>query len=84
MPAKEAEAADKPALDKILRLDPNGLLKVVSENDISMCGSGPTAVMLHAVKALGATSGELVSYTNSGAVSGDFSNVVSYAGIIIS
>ena len=79
-----AKAADKPALDHILKLDPAGLLKVVSENDISMCGSGPVAVMLHAVKAMGATKAELVNYTNSGDISGDYLQVVTYAGIIVS
>ncbi len=81
---QDAEAADKPALDRLLKLDPAGLLKVVTENEISMCGSGPAAVMLYAAKSLGATTAELVGYTNSGDVSGDHSQVVTYAGIIVS
>jgi len=84
LPAAAAEAADKPALERILNLDPAGLLHVVSRNNISMCGSGPVAVMLHAAIALGARSAELVNYTNSGASSGDYTQVVSYAGITIS
>ena len=48
-----------------------------------MCGYIPTAVMLAACKELGAKKAELVKYTNSGEESGDYRQVVGYAGIII-
>ncbi len=82
-PQKIAEKKDKLAIDKILELNPEGLLETVRKEDISMCGSGPTAVVLFAAKKLGAKSAELVLYQTSGNVTGDYSAVVGYAGITI-
>ena len=79
----EAAAKDRKALDAILALDPEGLHRVVSRERISMCGFHATVAMLVAAKALGATSAELVKYTDSGEVTGDTSEVVAYAGLII-
>jgi MEMO1 family protein len=79
----EAAAKDRRALDAILALDPEGLHRVVSRERISMCGFHATVAMLVAAKALGATSAELVKYTDSGEVTGDTSEVVAYAGLII-
>jgi len=79
-----AKQADGFAIDKILALDPKGLLETVMKKNISMCGSGPAAVALIAANELGAKKAELVEYTNSGAVTGDNSEVVGYAGLIIS
>jgi AmmeMemoRadiSam system protein B len=80
---KDAERKDKLAIDKILKLDPENLLKTVMENDISMCGPGPTATMIFACKELGAKKGELVLYNTSAEASGDYSAVVGYAGIVV-
>lgn len=82
-PQKIAEKKDKLAIDKILELNPEGLLEAVKKEDISMCGSGPTAVVLFAAKKLGVKSAQLVLYQTSGNVTGDYSAVVGYAGIII-
>ena len=49
-----------------------------------MCGYGPAIAMLAASKALGAAKAELIKYTNSGEVSGDYAQVVGYAGIVVS
>ena len=81
--ARSAAAKDKLALDRILELDPEGLYSVVARHDISMCGVLPTTVALVAAKELGATSAELVAYTHSGQVTGDYDEVVAYAGLII-
>jgi AmmeMemoRadiSam system protein B len=48
-----------------------------------MCGIIPTAVMLYTAIALGATKARLVRYATSGEVSGDYEQVVGYAGIIV-
>ena len=50
---------------------------------ISMCGFIPATVALFAALAENAREAELVGYTNSGEVSGDFERVVGYAGAII-
>lgn len=74
---------DKMAIDKILALDPKGLLETVSEEDISMCGIIPATIALVAAKELGAKKAELVDYATSGDTSGDYAHVVGYAGILI-
>lgn len=82
-PHETAKEKDKLAIDEIIKLNPEGLLDTVSVNNISMCGSGPAAVMLFAVKTLGAKEAELVLYNTSGDASGDHSSVVGYAGILV-
>ena len=75
---------DRRAIEPILALDPRGLWEAVTEQNISMCGFGPTVSMLVAAKILGATKAELVKYATSGDISGDRDAVVGYAGIVVS
>jgi AmmeMemoRadiSam system protein B len=75
---------DHKAIARVLALDARGLWEVVTREHISMCGFGPTVVMLTAAKLLGATSAGLIQYATSGEVSGDFASVVGYAGIVVS
>lgn len=74
---------DFKAIERILVMDARGLFDVVMNEDISMCGFGPTVAMLTAARRLGATGTELVRYATSGDVSGDRDRVVGYAGIIV-
>jgi MEMO1 family protein len=74
---------DHKAIERVLAMDGRGLWDVVMNEEISMCGFGPTIVMLTAAKILGATSATLVKYATSGEVSGDYESVVGYAGIIV-
>lgn len=74
---------DQKAIERILVMDARGLFDVVINEEISMCGFGPTVAMLTAARRLGATRTELVRYATSGDVSGDRDRVVGYAGIIV-
>ena len=74
---------DHKAIERVLAMDARGLWEVVMNEDITMCGFGPTVVMLTAAKILGVTSATLVKYATSGDVSGDYESVVGYAGIIV-
>ena len=78
-----AREKDRLAINQVLAVDPRGLYRVVIERDISMCGFAPTVAALTASRDLGATSGRLVRYANSGDISGDYHSVVGYAGIVI-
>jgi AmmeMemoRadiSam system protein B len=80
---ESTQQKDRLAMERILALDPQGLLDTVSAHDISMCGVVPTAVALVAANELGATKARQVAYATSGDVSGDYSYVVGYAGFII-
>jgi hypothetical protein len=81
--AERARDKDKNAIAKIENLDPEGLYNTVMMERITMCGMAGTAVMLAAAKALGATKAEVIDYTNSGVVMGDYNRVVAYLSMIV-
>jgi hypothetical protein len=80
---KSAQEKDDAAIQRILALDAEGLLKTVEARGISMCGVAPAVAMLSAAKEMGASSAELIKYQTSGDVTQDRSQVVGYAGIIV-
>jgi MEMO1 family protein len=82
--ASSAKGKDDRALAQIAALNPEGLMKVCLDNDITMCGVIPAAIMLVAAKALGATSTKLITYATSGEVNGDLDRVVAYAAVTVS
>lgn len=75
---------DHQAIAQMLALNARGLYDTCRDEAISMCGLGPAVAMLTALKSLGAARSELVRYATSGDVSGDFSAVVGYAGMLFS
>lgn len=81
--AADARLVDRSAIDAVLALDSARLVQVVREHEISMCGVMATAAVIEAARALGASKAELADYRNSGQVSGDESQVVSYAAFTI-
>ena len=82
-PQESAQRKDTQAIEAILNLDEDELLRRVDKLNISMCGYAPVASLISAAKQLGATGAELVRYQTSGDTTGDYSSVVGYAGIII-
>lgn len=82
-PGTSARKKDRLALDYVCALDPEGLYRTVASEHISMCGVVSTVVMMAASRYLGAKKGRVVCYGNSGEVTGDQSEVVGYAGVII-
>ncbi len=82
-PHESAKEKDTQAIEAILNLNEDELLRRVDELNISMCGYAPAVSLIAAAKELGATRTDLVRYQTSGDTSGDYSSVVGYAGIII-
>ena len=80
---KSANEKDKAAIEAILNLDTMQMLDRIEKLGISMCGYMPVTIALMAAKLLGAKTGKLIAYETSGDVTGDYSSVVGYAGIII-
>jgi MEMO1 family protein len=78
-----SQKKDRKAIDAMLNLNEDELIKRVAADDITMCGYASAAVMLTAAKELGAGKAELIKYQTSGDVSGDYEAVVGYAGIIV-
>jgi len=81
---EEAKKKDFLAIDKILELDAKGLYDMVQKEDISMCGFQPTTSAIVASKELGAKKATLIKYQTSGDITGNYNEVVGYAGIRIS
>ena len=81
-PASVAHTKDALAIERIEQLDIPGLYETVASHSISMCGVGPAAATIEAVRSLGATKGRLLKYGTSGDVH-DMSEVVGYAAIEI-
>ena len=83
----ESDAAtkkkDELAIEKVLALDPEGLVTTCASERISLCGVLPTAIAIVASKELGAKEATRVAHATSGDVSGDRDAVVGYAGFII-
>jgi MEMO1 family protein len=80
---KEANQKDELAFQKIQSLDASGLMEVVRSENISMCGSGPVAASISYSKKKGAKQAKLIDYTDSGYITEDLDQVVSYAGFIV-
>lgn len=86
-PEKTAYAKDGMALDRVLALDPDGLLDVVVRHGITMCGAAPAALALYAFRALheagrrALPEAAVVLHETSARVSGDAAHCVGYAGV---
>ncbi len=83
-PQEYAREKDTQAIDAILALDEDLLLKRIKGLDITMCGYAPAVCLISAAKALGTQGARLVKYQTSGDTTGDYSSVVGYAGVIFS
>jgi hypothetical protein len=80
---EDARKMDGMALEPMMTLEPAVLYDTVRSRHISMCGVLPMTTGLFAAKTMGATHAELVAYATSGEVSGDFEQVVGYAGVLV-
>jgi MEMO1 family protein len=65
-PRQVATTQDRLLIERITALDPQGLTEERARRGITMCGYGPTAALLIAAKALGATRAEVFRYGDSG------------------
>jgi len=78
-----ASRKDQIAINEILALDEDSLFQKVRDLHITMCGIYPAVVMLVCSKERGCRNAGLIRYATSGDVTGEYNQVVGYAGIII-
>ncbi|WP_332450274.1 AmmeMemoRadiSam system protein B [Methanoculleus sp.] len=83
VPDGVARRQDLAAIDALATLDIPEFYRRLRESGATVCGYGPIATMCTACRTLGATRGELLRYTTSGDVTGDFDQVVGYAAIAV-
>lgn len=77
-PYDSAVKIDRVVLERIERMDADGLLDDLESGRAEACGGGPIAVAIMVAKSLNANTGKVLKYANSGDVSGDRSGVVGY------
>jgi AmmeMemoRadiSam system protein B len=77
----EAERLDKSIVERILALDPEGLMSLATQPRMTMCGYGAVAAMLHAVMDH-TPRATMLAYSHSGMVH-PMSEVVGYVSIVV-
>lgn len=83
-PDAENRRRDRLALDAMTSGDPQQLIEVCTKHEISMCGLVPAAFVMETLRQLGHTlKVREVAYATSADASGDRSQVVGYAGVLI-
>jgi AmmeMemoRadiSam system protein B len=81
-PVARAKDNDMAAVEAMLALDTSELTRRYKTRRISMCAYPPVVCLISAAKELGATGAEMVKYQTSGDATGDYNEVVGYAGVI--
>jgi AmmeMemoRadiSam system protein B len=81
-PQNVAYKQDMQVIDAIKAMDENDMMKRVSKLNVTMCGYGPVAATMVAVKKMGATTCNFEKYATSGDATGDKSSVVAYASAV--
>jgi AmmeMemoRadiSam system protein B len=79
---------DTGAVEKIISLDCRGFSDYIEETGATICGANPIKVLLKTIEKASKHVNsnfipELLAYTTSGELTGDYSHTVSYAGIVI-
>jgi AmmeMemoRadiSam system protein B len=77
-PSRQAKALDLQFIDRVRRLDPQGIAKDLREGKSEACGGGPVITVMLLAQALGANRAEILNYADSGQVTGDHGRVVGY------
>ena len=73
---------DMGAIKKIENLDETGFADYITATGATICGHAPITAASKTVKLLGAKKAELLKYTTSGDIVGDYSSAVAYAAIV--
>jgi hypothetical protein len=81
-PYDRAVRIDQVLLEDIRSFDPERLQRDLAEEKGEACGGGPVIAVMIASKELGANESRVLSYRNSGDVTGDRSGVVGYAAAV--
>lgn len=76
--AATAARLDAVVIDCVERFDADGLQQALARRPEHACGGGPAVAVMRAARQLGASDARMLSYADSGDVSGDKSSVVGY------
>jgi AmmeMemoRadiSam system protein B len=79
-PAKVAAAKDEAALKEVTALNAKGFYDIVEAENITACGYAPITSLITYAVGVNAKA-KLLSYHNSGDITGDYSSVVGYGAV---
>ena len=80
-PAKAASTKDHAALKAVTDMDAKRFYETVETQNITACGFMPITSLITYANGVGAKEAKILSYHNSGDITGDHSNVVGYAAV---
>ena len=80
-PAKTASAKDQAALKALTDMDAKRFYETVETQNITACGFMPITSLITYANGVGAKEAKILSYHNSGDITGDHSSVVGYASV---
>jgi AmmeMemoRadiSam system protein B len=80
-PAKAAATKDQAALKAVTDMDAKRFYQTVETQNITACGYAPITALITHAQGVGAKEAKLLSYHNSGDITGDHSSVVGYAAV---
>jgi hypothetical protein len=80
-PAKVAAAKDQAALKAVTDMDAKRFYEIVESQNITACGYAPITSLITYAVGVNAKEAKLLSYHNSGDITGDHSSVVGYAAV---
>jgi len=80
-PAKTAATKDHAALKAVTDMDAERFYQTVETQNITACGYAPITSLITYAQGVGAKEAKLLSYHNSGDITGDHSSVVGYAAV---
>lgn len=80
---EQAVSLDRKVLDYVTGFDPEGLFRDIASGACEACGADPLVTTMLLARKRGATRAELLTYANSGDVTGDRSQVVGYMSAVL-
>ena len=80
-PAKTAAAKDQAALKAVTDMDAKRFYSIIETENVTACGYAPITALITYASGANAKEAKLLSYHNSGDITGDYSSVVGYAAV---
>jgi AmmeMemoRadiSam system protein B len=80
-PAKKAAQKDQEALKHVIAMDAKRFYETIEKQNITACGYAPITSLITYANGVNAKEAKLLSYHNSGDITGDNSSVVGYAAV---
>jgi len=80
-PAQMAKLKDQAILKAISDIDVEGFYQTVEKQNVTACGYGPITALIQYAKGVKIKEAKILSYHNSGDITGDKTSVVGYAAV---